>query len=157
MVTDRPLTKSDDNDKDKETCNPKCCNVDLPLKSETSTEEETQATVKEVQKNDTNSPWAVISNYLEKRGRRIVEVRGDGHFLLFAISVSLKEESFANVSSDELCLKLRNEINDNKQYYQTFLSGDIELLDDVDKYIAENNIIQIALTSFCRHCAMPLA
>ena len=91
MVTDRPLTKSDDNDK--ETCGPECCNVDLPLRPETSAEEETQATVVEVQGNDTNSHWAVISNYLEER-RRIVEVRGDGHCLLYAISESLKEESF---------------------------------------------------------------
>ena len=33
MVTDRPLTKSDDDDKDQETCNPECCNLDLPLRS----------------------------------------------------------------------------------------------------------------------------
>ena len=71
---------------------------------------------------DTNNP--VISNYLEERGRRIVEVHGDGHCLLYAISESLKEKSFASVSSDELCVKLRNEINDNKQYFQTFLGGD---------------------------------
>ena len=55
MVTDHSLTKSDNNDKDKETCNPEYCNVDLPLRSETSTEEETQAIVIEVQENNTNS------------------------------------------------------------------------------------------------------
>ena len=121
------------------------------MRSETNTEEETHVTVIEVQENDTNRTWA------EKRGRRIVEVRGNGHCLLYAISESLKEDSFANMSSDKLCVKLWNEVNDNKQYYQTFLSGDTDVLESVDKYIAENNIMQTALTSFCWHCAMPLA
>ena len=94
----------------------------------------------------------------EKKGRRIVEVRGDGHCLLYAISESLKEDTFANRSSDKLCVKLWNEVNDNKQYYQTFLSGDTDILEGNDKYIAvKNNIMQIALTSFCWHCAVPLA
>ena len=48
IVTDRPLTKSAGNDKDKETCNPESCNVNLPLRSGTRTEEEAQATVIEV-------------------------------------------------------------------------------------------------------------
>ena len=43
-------------------------------------------------------------------------MRDDGHCLLYAISESLKEESFANMSSDELCVKLRNDVNDDKQY-----------------------------------------
>ena len=78
--------------------------MNLPLRSETNTEEETQATVIEVQENDTNRTCVGISYYLEESGRRIVEVRGDGHCLLYAISESLKEESFANMSSDELCV-----------------------------------------------------
>ena len=90
----------------------------LPFRPETRTEKETQATVIEVQEKYTNYP--VISNYLEERGRRIVEVPGDGHCLSYAISESLKEESFASVSSDELCVKLQNEVNDYKQYFQTF-------------------------------------
>ena len=40
------------------------------------------------------------------------------------------------MSSDELCGKLWNEVNDNKQYYETFLSGDTDI-QGVDKYIAE--------------------
>ena len=62
---------------------------------------------------------------------------GDGHCLLYAISESLKEDPFANMPSDELCVKLWNEVNDNKQYYQTCLSGDTDILEGVDKYIAE--------------------
>ena len=101
------------------TCSPECCNVDLSLRLETRTEEETQTTVIVVQKKDTNSSWAVISNYLEKGGRRIVEVRGDGYCQLYAISENLKEESLANVSSDELCVKLWNKVNNNKQIART--------------------------------------
>ena len=79
-------------------------------------------------------------------------MRGDGHCLLYAISESLKEDTFANMSSDELCVKLWNEVNDNKQYYQIFLSGDMNILEGVDKYIAEKqfsadcaDIIMLAL------------
>ena len=70
-------------------------------------------------------------------------MRGDGHSLLYAISESLKEDTFANMSSDELCVKLWNDVNDNKQFYQTFLSGDTDILEGVDKYIAEkqNNAV----------------
>ena len=65
-------------------------------------------------------------------------MRGDGHCLLYAIKESLKEDMFANMSSDELCVKLWNEVKDNKQYYQTFLSGDTDILEGVSKYIAVN-------------------
>ena len=75
--------------------------------------------------------------YLDgKKGRQNVGVRGDGHCLLYAIKESLKEDTFANMSSDELCVKLWNEVNDNKHCYQTFLSGDTVILEGVDKYIA---------------------
>ena len=73
---------------------------------------------------------------MEKKGRQNVEVRGDGHCLLYAIKESLKEDTFANMSSDELCIKLWNEVNDNKHCYQTLLSGDTDILEGVDKYIA---------------------
>ena len=65
-------------------------------------------------------------------------MRGDGHCLLYAIKERLKEDMFANMSSDELCVKLWNEVKDNKQYYQTFLSGDTDILEGVGKYIAVN-------------------
>ena len=64
-------------------------------------------------------------------------MRGDGHCLQYAISESLKVDSFANMSSDELCVKLWNEVNDNKQYFQTFLSGDTNILEGNGKYIAD--------------------
>ena len=76
-------------------------------------------------------------------------MRGDGHCLLYSISESLKEDTFVNMSCDELCVKLWNEVNDNKQYYPTSLSGDTDILEGNDKCIAENNIMQIALTLFC--------
>ena len=41
------------------------------------------------------------------------------------------------MSSDKLNVKLWKEVNDNKQYYQTCLSGDTDILEGVDKYIAE--------------------
>ena len=73
IVTDPPPTKLDSNDKDKETCNPESCNEDLLLRSGTRTEEEAQATMIEVQENDTNSPWAVVLNYLEERGVELLK------------------------------------------------------------------------------------
>ena len=157
-VTDRPLTKIDGTDKDKEASNPECCKEDLPPRSETSPEEETHATVTEIPENDPNSPWAVISNYLEERGRKIIEVRGDGHCLLYAISESIKEEGFANMSSDELCVKLRNEVNDNKEYYQTFSSSDNDILEGIDKYISDKqyntDCADIILSALCNALAV---
>ena len=41
------------------------------------------------------------------------------------------------MSSDELCVKLRNIVNGNKHYYQTFLSSDTDILEGVDKYIVD--------------------
>ena len=67
-------------------------------------------------------------------------MRGDGHCLPYAIFKSLKEDTFSNMSSDKLCVKLWNEVNDNKQYYQTFLSGDTDILEGNYKYIAEKTI-----------------
>lgn len=133
-VTDRPLTKEDT---DKQTSNSECCSGDLPLSTETSPEDEIHDTVTEIRENDQNNPLVAISNYIQERGRKIVEVRGDGHCLLYAISESLKEESVGNMSSDELCDKLRNGVNDNKQYYQTFSSSDADILEGINKYIGE--------------------
>ena len=84
-------------------------------------------------------------------------MRGDGHCLLYAISESPKEDTFANMSSDELCVKLWNEVNDNKQYCQTFLSGDTDILDGNDKYIAEKqynaDCADIILLALCNALA----
>ena len=103
-VTDRPLTKTDGTDKDKEASSPECCNEDLLLTSETGPVKEIYDTVIEIRANNPNSPWAVISNYFQERGKKNLEVRCDGHCLLFATSESLKE-SFANMSSEKLCVE----------------------------------------------------
>ena len=99
-VTDRPLKKEDT---DKQASSSECCSGDLPLSMETSPYEEIHDTVIEIRENDQNNPLKAISNYLQESGRKIVEVCGDGHCLLYAISESLKEESVGNMSSDELC------------------------------------------------------
>ena len=65
--------------------------------------------------NGSCNQWTAIADYLKDRGRSVIEVRGDGHCLLYAISKSLNEESLENMTSDDLCLKLRNKINDNKK------------------------------------------
>ena len=120
---------------------------------ETSPEEEIHDTVIEIRENDQNNPLVAISNYLQERGRKIIEVRGDGHCLLYAISESLKEESVGNMSSDELCDKLGNEVNDNKQYYQTFSSSDADILEGINKYISEKqyntDCTDIILSALC--------
>ena len=69
-VTDRPLTKTDGTDKDKEASNPECCNADLLLTSETVPVEEIHDTVIEIRENNPYSPWAVISNYFQERGKK---------------------------------------------------------------------------------------
>ena len=39
------------------------------------------------------------------------------------------------MTSDDLCLKLRNEINDNKQYYQKFSGINTDITADKNKYV----------------------
>ena len=57
------------------------------------------------------------------------------------------------MSSEELCVKLGNEVNYIKQYYQTFLSGDTDLLEGIDKNIAEKqyntDCADITLSALC--------
>ena len=42
-----------------------------------------------------------------------------------------------NTTNDDLCLKLRNEINDNKQYYQKFSGINTDIMAGINKYINE--------------------
>ena len=123
--------------------------VDLPLRSETNTEEETQATVIEVQENHTNHTWA------EKRGGGLLKcvVMATVYYMP---SVKAPKKTRLPIC-DELCVKLWNEVNDNKQYCQTFLSGDTDILDGNDKYIAEKqynaDCADIILLALCNALA----
>ena len=83
--------------------------------------------------NGSCNQWTAIADYLKERGMSVIEVCGDGHCLLYAISKSLNEESLGNMTSVDLCLKLRNEINDNKQYYHKFSRINTDIMADINK------------------------
>ena len=138
-VTDRPLPQTDNTVQKAMEAVMGDMNW-LPMHLETGCEEGSRVSVPtnvNESENDSCNQWTAIADYLKERDRSVIEVRGDGHCLLYAIGKGLNEESLGNMTSDDLCLKLQNEINDNKQYYQKFSGSDTDIMADINKYINE--------------------
>ena len=140
-VTDRPLPQTDCASIDQKHSKAASADMNATITEETGPEigsrvPETTDVI-DVEENPTCIQWSAISKHLQERGRRLIEVRGNGHCLLYAVSKSLDEESLGTLTRDELCLKLQNEINDHKQYYQKFSGSDADSMDDIDKYVNE--------------------
>ena len=71
-------------------------------------------------------------------GREVIVV-GDGHCLLQAFAMSLEDEKIPVSSIEDLCSKLKNEIEQHLSFYRPFSTNE-SLIEDIDSYIKSNQI-----------------
>ena len=77
---------------------------------------------------------AVITNFSALAAGREVIVVGDGHCLLHAFAMSLEDEKITVSSIEDLCSKLKNEIEQHLSFYRPFSTNE-SLFEDIDSYI----------------------
>ena len=65
--------------------------------------------------------------------------RGDGHCLLHAFAMSFEDEKITVSSIEDLCSKLKNEIEQHLSFYRPFSTNE-SLIEDTDSYIKSNQI-----------------
>ena len=84
-------------------------------------------------------------------GREVIVV-GDGHCLLHAFAMSIEDEKITVSSIEDLCSKLKNEIEQHLSFYQSFSTND-SLIKDIDSYIKSNqynmNTADLVLYALC--------
>ena len=71
-------------------------------------------------------------------GREVIVV-GDGHCLLHAFAMSLEDEKITVSSIEDLCSKLKNEIEQHLSFNRPFSTNE-SLIEDIDSYIKSNQI-----------------
>ena len=71
-------------------------------------------------------------------GREVIVV-GDGHCLLHAFAMSLEDEKIIVSSIEDLCSKLKNEIEQHLSFHRPFSTNE-SLIEDIDSYIKSNQI-----------------
>jgi len=100
----------------------------------------------------TESVWQQIDNHAQNMNRSVIQMPGDGHCLIHAVRRSLSEENIDNLSHDQICFKLKNEIITNKYYYDDF-AGDRDIVKDIENYIMNkaynNDTIDLVLAALC--------
>ena len=67
---------------------------------------------------------------------------GDGHCLLHAFAMSLEDEKITVSSIEDLCSKLKNEIEQHPTFDRPFSTNE-SLIEDIDSYIKSNQIKSI--------------
>ena len=84
-------------------------------------------------------------------GREVIVV-GDGHCLLHAFAMSLEDEKITVSSLEDLCYKLKNEIEQHPSFYRPFSTNE-SLIEDIDSYIKSNqynmNTDDLVLDALC--------
>ena len=77
---------------------------------------------------------------------------GDGHCLLNVFAMSLEAEKITVSSIEDLCSKLKNEIEQHLFFYQPFSTNE-SLIEDIDSYIYSNqysmNTADLVLCALC--------
>lgn len=76
-----------------------------------------------------------LGEYLENKGLEMVEVRGDGHCLLYAFATSLHAEGILETDIDQICEGLKTEVRENGDFYGKFLESSTDIMHDIDDYI----------------------
>ena len=67
--------------------------------------------------------WQVLKSFLESKQMEIVV--GDGHCLLHAFAMSLEAEEITVSSIENLCSKLKNEIEQHLSFYRPFSTNEV--------------------------------
>ncbi|CAM1313489.1 Uncharacterised protein g6278 [Pycnogonum litorale] len=77
-----------------------------------------------------------LERYLASKGRKIVQVRGDGHCLLYAALVCLHEGEIDDLLHPDLCDRILKEVELHEDFYADFVN-DTNAVEGVRKYIFE--------------------
>ena len=84
-------------------------------------------------------------------GREVI-VLGDGHCLVHAFAMSFEDEKITVLSIEDLCSKLKNEIEQHLSFYRPFLTNE-SLIEDIDSCIKSNqynmNTEDLVLYALC--------
>ena len=96
--------------------------------------------------------WQVLKSFSEQKSKQIEIVVGDGHCLLHAFAMSLEAEKITVSSIDDLCSKLKNEIEQHLSFYRPFSTNE-SLIEHIDSYIYSNqynmNTADLVLCALC--------
>ena len=99
-----------------------------------------------------SNAWDKLDAYARNLNRLVIRVPGHGHCLLHAVRKSLAEENIEDLSHDQICFKLRNEIIVNRGYYADF-AGDRDIVNGIENYITKkefnNETIDLVLAALC--------
>ena len=82
----------------------------------------------------TNFSALTAGRDVAKLARREVIVVGNGHCLLHAFAISLEDEKITVSSIEDLCSKLKNEIEQHLSFDRPFSMNE-SLIEDIDSYI----------------------
>ena len=96
--------------------------------------------------------WQVLKSFLEQKSKQMEIVVGDEHCLLHAFAMSLEAEKITVSSIEDLCSKLKNEIEQHPSFYRPFSTNE-SLIEDIDSYIYSNqfnmNTADLVLCALC--------
>lgn len=81
--------------------------------------------------------WKTLDEYVRGLGRETAAARGDGHYLLHSICESLKADDIVEITHEALCVIILNEVNEYKQFYEESGQENINVLQEVQKYVTE--------------------
>ncbi|VDI63990.1 Hypothetical predicted protein [Mytilus galloprovincialis] len=142
-VTDRPMQTSSDDLTQREQMSdespPAVPNkADEQHEGEKSNEEQDKTDNNQEQRSDPNEE-SNLQNYLQERQRVLVNVRGDGHCLVYAFQICMDAELNEKIGTEEIFQNLRVEANRNKNFYKDFITDDQDLITEVNSYMDENN------------------
>ena len=96
--------------------------------------------------------WQVLKLFSEQKSKQMEIVVGDGHCFLHAFAMSLEAEKITVSSIEDLCSKLKNEIEQQLSFYRPFSTNE-SLIEDIDSYIYSNqyimNTVDLVLCALC--------
>ena len=135
-VTDRPFIPDDDASKYEETAEGQTTDTSPIDDSVTQSNDKNSDTrVRQSVDLTADNSSTPLSEYLENKGLEMVEVRGDGHCLLYAFATSLHSEGISETDIYQICEGLQNEVRENGVFYGKFLEGSTDIVHDIDDYI----------------------
>ena len=80
-----------------------------------------------------------LTHFLVQKSKQMEIMVGDEHCLLHAFAMSLEAEKITVSSIEDICSKLKNEIEQHLSFYRPFSTNE-SLIEDIDSYICPINI-----------------
>ena len=106
-----------------------------------------------------NVSLSAMERMLHEENIQVIQVKGDGHCLLHAVSESLRAEGAGLFTEKELGNLLALEIGDHHEFYKSFfVDDDVEVQEAIDSYITkkdyDNNICDTFISALSNALSM---